>query len=129
MKIADTNVVLSLILPNRPVHSALAEAAVRDDGDPVVVSETVLAECVWVLCCNYAFSRQDAARQLLEAIEGPGLQAANRAIAANALHLMIADPSLGIVDCLLLAQGLEHDAEVLTFDRRLQRRAQEYVRP
>ena len=127
MKLADTNVLLSLVVSDRPKHSVFAEAAAGGDGSAILVTEGVLAEAVWVLCRSYHRTREQAAKLLLEVLDGPGIAAWDRRQATNALRLMGADPSLGIVDCLLLERGIALGGEVVTFDQRLQRRATEFV--
>jgi predicted nucleic-acid-binding protein len=127
MKLADTNVLLGLMLADRPQHSALAEAAAGADAARIVITEGVLVETVSVLCWSYGFTRQDAARVLLEALDGPGITAWDRKHADRALRLMAAEPSLGMVDCLLIERGLVTGCEIVSFDRRLCQRASEYV--
>jgi predicted nucleic acid-binding protein len=127
MRIADTNVLLSLIVTDRPKHSVFAETSTASHDRGVLVTEAVLAEAVWVLCRSYHRTRAQAARLLIEALDGPGVSPWDRTQAVNALRLMEAEPSLGIVDCLLIERGLVLGAEVVSFDQRLCRRAQEYV--
>jgi predicted nucleic acid-binding protein len=126
MKIADTNVLLSLIVGDRPKHAVFAEAAGAGGGG-VLVTEAVLTEAVWVLCRSYRRTRPEAAGLLLEALDGPGVEAWDRKHAERALRLMEAEPSLGIVDCLLIERGLASGCEVVSFDRRLCQHATEYV--
>jgi predicted nucleic acid-binding protein len=128
MRIADTNVLLGLILPDRPQHAAFADAAADADASAVLITEGVLAECVWVLCKQYDHTRPMAARVLLETLDGPGIAVWDRDLADRALRLMAADASLDIVDCLLLERAVSRGDEILSFDRRLCQRAQEYVK-
>lgn len=127
MRIADTNVLLGLILPDRPTHTALSESALDADASSVVVTEGVLVEAAGVLAWSYGHSRADVAELLLAALESPGLRAWDHPLATSALRLMLAEPSLGLVDCLLLERGLRLSDEVLTFDAHVLRLASRYV--
>jgi predicted nucleic acid-binding protein len=127
MRIADTNVLLGLIVSDRPEHAAFAEAATDASADPVTISELVLAEAAWVLGSVYGITGRVAARLLGKALEAPGVAVWDRLHAKRALALMDAEPSLGMVDCLLLERVVASRAELISFDQRLTRRAAEYV--
>ena len=127
MKIADTNVLLGLIVDDRPEHAAFAEAAADASVEAVTITEVVLAETAWVLGSVYGVTGRRAARVLREALAAPGVAVWDRAHAQRALALMEAEPSLGVVDCLLLERAVASGAELVSFDRRLTQRAAEYV--
>jgi predicted nucleic-acid-binding protein len=127
MQVADTNIVLGLIVADRPRHSAIADAALDPALAPVVVTEGVLVETASVLCWSYRFRRAEAAEALLEALNGRGVVAWDRRRADRALRLMRADGALGLVDCLLIERALDEGDELLTFDAHARKRAAEYV--
>lgn len=128
MKLADTNVVMSLIVGDRPEQTALAEAALDPMGVPVLITEGVLVESASVLCWSYRFKRTAAAEALLGVLGTPGVLAWNRPHAERALRLMRADGALGLVDCLLVERALDEGDELLTFDAHARKRASEYVK-
>jgi predicted nucleic acid-binding protein len=128
MKIADTNVVLGLIVGDRPQHAAFAEAALDPSGVPVLITEGVLVETASVLSWSYGFRRAATAQALLGVLGAPGVVAWDRTRAERALRLMQADGALGLVDCLLMERALDEDDELLTFDAHARKRAAEYVK-
>jgi predicted nucleic-acid-binding protein len=73
MRIADTNVLLALVVDDRPRHAALIEAAIDPDKAPVLITEAVLVETASVLCWSYRFRRSGAAEALLDALNAPGV--------------------------------------------------------
>lgn len=115
---ADTNAVLSALLPQR-VHHALAQEIIRANR-PVIVGESVLAEACWALERSYEIPRRDVAVILREALESGEFRAWNPELAAFAVELMEAKPQLAFVDCILAARAA-YGEEVLTFDRALAR--------
>ena len=127
MRIADTNVLLGLIVDDRPQHAALLEAAIDPDTTPVLITEAVLVETASVLCWSYRFRRAAAAEALLDALNGPGILVWDRRRADRALRLMRADGALGLVDCLLIEQALDEGDELITFDAHARKRGSEYV--
>lgn len=127
MRIADTNVLLGLIVDDRPQHAALLEAAIDPDATPVLITEAVLVETASVLCWSYRFRRPAAAEALLDALNGPGILVWDRRRADRALRLMRADGALGLVDCLLIEQALDEGDELITFDAHARKRGSQYV--
>jgi predicted nucleic-acid-binding protein len=127
MRIADTNVLLGLIVDDRPRHAAFAAAALDPKGAPVLITEAVLVEAASILCWSYRFRRSGAAEALLDALNAPGVVAWDRPRADRALRLMAVDGSLGLVDCLLIERALDECDDLLTFDARALKRSSEYV--
>lgn len=119
MNLADTNVVVSLLLPSRDEQHREAASFVREHG-PLEVGEAVLAECCWVLERRYRMKREDIASLLRGALNTDQLTAWDPALVDRALDLMEYLPRLSVVDCLLLSRSFDGHS-VLTFDRRLQR--------
>jgi predicted nucleic-acid-binding protein len=128
MKLADTNVVLSLIVGDRSEQTALAEAALDPLGVPVLITEGVLVESASVLCWSYRFKRAAAAEALLGVLGTPGVVTWDRSRAERALRLMRADGALGLVDSLLIERALDEGDDILTFDAHARKRASEYVK-
>jgi predicted nucleic-acid-binding protein len=128
MKLADANVVLSLIVGDRSEQTALAEAALDPLGVPVLITEGVLVESASVLCWSYRFKRAAAAEALLGVLGTPGVVTWDRSRAERALRLMRADGALGLVDSLLIERALDEGDDILTFDAHARKRASEYVK-
>lgn len=117
MNLADTNVVVSLLLPLRGEQHREALAHAREYG-PLEVGEAVLAETCWVLERRYRLERMDVAALLHGAFETEDLRAWDPLLVERALALMEHLPRLSIVDCILAVRVLDGD-RVFTFDRRL----------
>lgn len=114
---ADTNAVLAFARHDRARQRA-AVAEYADRNGRLVVSESVLAECCWVLLRTYAQPAEDVALQMRELLETSTFDAWDPELAQTALELMARHPRLGFTDCLLAARAQRGDA-VYTFDRRL----------
>lgn len=119
MNLADTNVVVSLLLPLRGEQHREAVAYAQSQG-PLVVGESVLAESCWVLERRYGMKRAHVAALLHEALESDDLTAWDSALVDCALNLMERLPRLSVVDCILAARAFDGHS-VLTFDRRLEK--------
>jgi predicted nucleic-acid-binding protein len=128
MRIADTNVLLALVVDDRPRHAALIEAAIDPDRSPLLITEAVLVETASVLCWSYRYKRSAAADALLDVLNAPGIMVWDRRRADRALRLMRADGALGLVDCLLIEQALDEGDELITFDAHARKRGSEYVK-
>jgi predicted nucleic-acid-binding protein len=127
VQIADTNIVLGLIVADRPRHAAIADAVLDPALAPIVITEGVLVETASVLCWSYRFKRAEAAEALLAVLNGRGIVAWDQRRAERALRLMQADGALGLVDCLLIERALDEGDELLTFDAHARKRSSEYV--
>jgi predicted nucleic acid-binding protein len=119
MNLADTNVVVSLLLPLRGEQHREALACARAHG-PLAVGEAILAETCWVLERRYRLKRTDVAALLREAFEAEDLTAWDPVLVERALALMERMPRLSIVDC-ILAVRVSNGDRVFTFDRRLEK--------
>ena len=110
----DTNVVVRYLTGDHPSQSAHARALI--DGQPIVISTTVLLETEWVLRSVYGYEPV----QLLKAIRAfaglPSVTIHDPPLAAQALDWM--EGGMDLADALHLAEAAGSEAFV-TFDRRL----------
>lgn len=124
MRLLDTNVVLALL--------GLADEARLDELDPLLaeadrsgerlmLTEAVVAECVWVLRSSFGWSPRRSALALADLLGAAPVSAVDEQVVADALALMADRPKLDIADCLLIARAHAEGCGVLTFDRRLAR--------
>lgn len=123
MRLVDTNILVSALVPSRR-EQHLAALALAETDSPYVVCEAVLIETCWVLSASYGVDNSRIAQLLTGVLGSEQLTAWDPQLAERSLRLLATQPDLGIVDCLLLARSLEGDS-VLTFDRRLARAIQE----
>jgi predicted nucleic acid-binding protein len=120
--LADTNVVLAFVrdLPESQ-QIALDSALERLSPDrPLLVVESVLAECACVLRSAYGLTPPEIVDTLELLLSGPVLLAWDPDVVADALGVMRADPGLDVTDCLLAARARVRGDTVVTFDSRLQ---------
>jgi len=114
----DTSVVLRL-LTGQPAE--LAEIAQRRleqahaDGDTVVISDLVLAECYYALVHHYQFAKEDA-RSKLHHMANSGTVVIDPSEARAALNKA---HGAGLVDRLILHRYRAGQASTLTFDKAL----------
>ncbi len=112
---ADTNVVISLLLPDRRSEASRIVEQAELFG-PFVVSESVLVEVCWVLESVYSIRRGEVALLMGDALLSEHLVSWDTALSRRALHIMGANEKLSAVDALLVARAAEGDT-VLTLDR------------
>jgi len=114
----DTSVVLRL-LTGQPTD--MAETARRRleqahaDGDAVVISDLVLAECYYALVHHYQFDKEDA-RDKLHNMANSGTVVIEPIEARGALDKAA---GAGLVDRLILHRYRAIQASTLTFDKAL----------
>ena len=117
MRSVDTNVLVRLLVRDDPKQVKLAEEFVSKGA---WVSHLVLVETLWVLDAVYSRS----ARQLAHAVEmmlnHASLTVQDADVAASALAVFRARPSLGFSDCMVLEIARKSGHMPLgTFDRDL----------
>jgi predicted nucleic-acid-binding protein len=124
MRLLDTNVVVDTVRDPLSTDtgrlSVMASESARS-GEPLVVSESVFVECIWVLCATLGHSAAEAVRILRAVLDAEGIEAWDTDLAAEALDIHADEPRLDIVDCLLAARVRLDGAEVVTADRLLRR--------
>ncbi|MDO8846762.1 MAG: PIN domain-containing protein [Coriobacteriia bacterium] len=114
---ADTNVVLSLLMPpRRSEASRIVEQA--ETFGPFVVSECVFVEVCWVLESVYSIRRGDVALMIGDALQSEHLVSWDAALSRRALGIMGANERLSAVDALLAAHAADGDM-IFTLDRAL----------
>ncbi|MGH9479920.1 MAG: PIN domain-containing protein [Terriglobales bacterium] len=119
----DTNVLLRLLVPDDAAQAAAAErlmAACERGEVTAVVTDLVLAECIFVLESFYKRSRAAITAALLPLISHPGIETPRRAICIDALE-RFQRSRLHFVDCWLVATATADGLPLATFDRALAR--------
>lgn len=124
MILADTNAILALAVADREseneaVVTAMEAAAQR--GEAIVVCEAVLVETCRVLRHTHGLDRDEIAEALEQLLTTRPIEAWDQGEASDALALMRRKPALALTDCLLAIRAASSGAQVLTFDRVLQR--------
>lgn len=114
----DTSVVLRLLVGQPAELTAVALRRLEQahaDGDVVIVSDVVLAECYYALVHHYQFDKEQA-RQTLHKMAHSGTVTIEPIEARLALDK---SQGAGLVDRIILHRYRAHQAITLTFDRAL----------
>lgn len=121
----DTNVILRYLLKDDVVHFAEAELffeGVRTGKEKVIILESVLVECVYVLMKFYKVPRGKAVEALTGLLQYKGVVNRDRAVLLSALNVFGAN-NLDVVDCVLLARARATGQRIMSFDNSLKKLA------
>ena len=120
-RLPDTNTILRYLLKDE-LH--LYEKArrlfekVRVGDEKVIILESVLVECVYVLTKFYKVPKKEASAKLKELLHYKGIANDDRDAIIEALTIF-SNKSLDIVDCILCAKARIYSMTLFTFDERL----------
>jgi predicted nucleic-acid-binding protein len=121
----DTNVILRYLLKDDVVRFGEAELffeGVRSGKEKVIILESVLVECVYVLMKFYKVPRGKAVEALTGLLQYKGVVNRDRVVLLSALSLFGAN-NLDVVDCVLLARARDTGQRIKTFDNSLKKLA------
>lgn len=119
MKIVDANVILRYLLANVPTLFTRSEQILENEA--VYLPFEVLAEVVYVLDKVYAVSRGEISASLAELLKYPTVSTYNAEVAFRGLETY-SDSSFDIVDSLMCGYSSVQGAEVVSFDKQLNKR-------
>ena len=119
MKIIDANVVLRYLLADVPALFTRSEQILENEA--VYLPFEVLAEVVYVLDKVYAVSRGEISASLAELLKYPTVSTYNAEVAFRGLETY-SDSSFDIVDSLMCGYSSVQGAEVVSFDKQLNKR-------
>ncbi|WP_041446977.1 PIN domain-containing protein [Thiocystis violascens] len=123
ISLIDANVILRYLLADHPelhLRSKTILDAVRTDGRRVLIPESVLAECVYVMQRIYQVPRAEIASKLAILLGFPGVTGEGLPILRQSLAIY-ADTNLSFVDTLIAAHAAARQQPVETFDKGLRR--------
>lgn len=116
LRLLDTNAVLRYVLNDVPEQSDLVRDVVAAGAE---TTPEALCECVYVLTGSYyAFDKGSVCAALLLALDD--IDCEHMLVMRRALQLHAAN-RVDFVDCIFAARSEIENADVLTFDKRLQR--------
>ena len=122
-KLVDTNVILRYLLKDNELlfkkASSLLEK-VKGGEEKVVIPESVLAECVYVLLRIYKVERQIISEKLQGLFSYKGVVNPDKKEMIYAITLF-GKTQLSIVDCILCARATLNRLELFTFDNELKK--------
>jgi predicted nucleic-acid-binding protein len=123
-KLIDANVILRYLLNDDKAlferASALLEK-VKIGEETVIIPESVLSECVYVLLKIYRIDRPTVAEKLKGLFLYKGVMNSDKKDLIDSLTLL-AKGKLSIVDCILCAKSLNHRMLLFTFDDELEKK-------
>jgi predicted nucleic acid-binding protein len=122
-KLIDANVILRYLLRDNEIlfkkASSLLEKA-RTGEETVVVTESALAECVYVLLKIYGVERAIVSERLRELLSYKGIANPDKKDLIDSI-ILFGKTRLSIVDCILCAKSGNHGMELFTFDDELKK--------
>lgn len=119
----ETNVVLRYLLRDDAEQYSKAAAFfenVRIGKKRIVIIESVLVECVYILLKFYKTPKDEVADVLITLLQYKGIANTDRQTLIEALRTFAAR-KLDIVDCMLLARAQRGRGEIFSFDKALNR--------
>jgi predicted nucleic acid-binding protein len=122
-KLLDANVILRYLLKDEEALFAKASAVLekaKTGDEKVIILESVLTECVYVLERIYRVDRSTIAAQLRGLFYYKGVVNPDKKDLVDAL-VIFGQTNLSIVDCILCAKSKNHEMPLLTFDKDLKR--------
>ena len=120
-KLVDTNVILRYLLRDDEALFQKASAVlekVRVGEGKVVILESVLTECVYVLLKVYGVNRPDIAEKLGGVLYYKGVANPDKQESIDTLKLF-GETHLSFVDCLLCTKSKNSSMPMITFDEDL----------
>lgn len=122
-KLVDANVILRYLLrDDEPLFQKAAEVfeKVRTGEEKVVILESVLTECVYVLLRIYRVNRSAIAEKLGGLLYYKGVVNIDKQDLIDSIHLF-GQTGLSFVDCLLCAKSKNNAMPMVTFDEELKK--------
>jgi predicted nucleic acid-binding protein len=124
-KLIDANVILRYLLRDDEIlfkkASSLLEKA-KTGEETVVVTESALAECVYVLLKIYRVGRGVVSEKLRELLLYKGIASPDKKDLIDSV-ILFGKTRLSIVDCILCAKSINRGMELFTFDDELKKTA------
>lgn len=117
----DTNILVRVFLNDEPKSQVeAARKLISHSKEKVFISSFTLLECAWVLKAK-GFSSIKIAESLENFLDTEGIEVSQREVISEALTLLkSASNKVGLGDCLIVADAIEHKANPLfTFDEDL----------
>ena len=117
VKLPDTNVILRYLLEdNKVLYDKTKELfeKVRNGEEKVIILESVLVECVYILLKFYMIPKNEVSARLKELLHYKGVINKDKVDLIEALT-MFAKEGLDFVDCLLCAKAKNNHLPLVTF--------------
>lgn len=121
MLAVDTNVLLRLLVddPDAQGQCERARARVKSE-ERIYVPFVAVVEVIWVLRASYRFSKKEILKVFERLLENERYQIANGKLFGDALTTFLS-ANVDFADCAIHAEAQREGADLLTFDRKLER--------
>lgn len=117
----DTNVLIRLLVDDDMAPSQVVAARARVQSEQSVgIGASVFLETMWVLERSYRYPRAAISEVASQLLAHAKYQIADRQLLTHAVEIHRGS-SIGFGDALALAQSLDSNAVLVTFDRKLAR--------
>ena len=120
-KLVDANVILRYLLrDDEPLFQEASEILekVRTGQEKMIILESVLTECAYVLLKVYDVDKSTIAEKLTGLLYYKGVTNLDKQDLIDAMNLFD-QTRLSFVDCLLCAKSRNHAMPIVTFDKEL----------
>jgi predicted nucleic-acid-binding protein len=125
----DTNIIVRYLLNDDIEQSPLTETffkKVLNGETQILILESVVAECIYVLTKIYRVPREEAAGRLADLLRYKGVQNPDRSDLISALTLF-SRKDIDIVDCFLVIKTSHAGWELFSFDKELKQCTINYI--
>lgn len=123
-KLPDTNVILRYLLKDHDEYykkSASFFEEVRIGNERVIILESVLVECVYILTKFYKVPRKETSDTLKGFLGYKGIVNDDKKDLIDGLSFF-AESNMDIVDAILYAKARNNNLNIFTFDKRLEKK-------
>jgi len=117
--LVDTNVILRYLLADHPQFYERAKELfekVRFGTEKVIILESVLTECVYILMKFYKVPKKETADKLSSLLRYRGVVNDDKAVLLEALVIFTAQ-NIDMVDSILLARAKIGQHQLISFDK------------
>ena len=125
MVVLDTNVILRYLLQDVPKQVAKIEPLFNEIAEgkaQAVISEAVLAECVYVLDAVYSVPKAEIVKSLRDLLAYKGFSRHLHHLLRDALDVFAA-ANISIVDAIVVIMAKHSQSDLASFDRSLLKQA------
>lgn len=117
----DTNVIIRYLVNDNPALYKKAKTffdEVKSGNKKIVILESVIAECIYVLTKIYKAPRDRTAGSLIDVLRYKGIVNNDRDKLIYSLSIF-ANSSMDIVDCILCAKSISDGHRLISFDEEM----------
>ena len=123
INLPDTNVILRYLLKDQIDQYKKAEILfnnARNGSTKIIILESVIVECLYILTKYYKVPRKEAAQKLSDLLHYRGIQNSDSLDLINALEIY-AEKNIDPVDCILFVKTKSISGKLITFDKQLKK--------